>query len=101
MGGGAGGKFHARLQKIIYFLTISQGKVNSEWLYWNRIIWPWAYSLYKKNVNFEIKWTLQNIISKVNYSDEIFKEQLRAIKFLDCSTYNCENDVYQDFVTKF
>ena len=36
-----------------------------------------------------------------NYSDEIFVEQLRTIKFLDYSNYTCVNDVYQDFLTKF
>ena len=35
-----------------------------------------------------------------NQSDEIFVEQLRAIKFPDCSNYTSVNDTYQDFVTK-
>ena len=36
-----------------------------------------------------------------NYSDKIFVEQLRAIRFLDYSNYTCVYDTYQDFVTKF
>ena len=36
-----------------------------------------------------------------NYSDEIFVEQLRAIKFPDCSNYTSVDDACQDFVTKF
>ena len=36
-----------------------------------------------------------------NYSDKIFVEQLRAVKFPDYSNYTCVNDAYQDFVTKF
>ena len=36
-----------------------------------------------------------------NYSDEIFMEQLRAIKFPDYSNYTCVNNTSQDFVTKF
>ena len=36
-----------------------------------------------------------------NYSNQTFMEQLRAIKFPDYSNYECVNDAYQDFVTKF
>ena len=36
-----------------------------------------------------------------NYSDEIFVEKLRSIKFPDYSSYTNVNYAYQDFVTKF
>ena len=39
--------------------------------------------------------------SMKNYSEGIFAEQLRTIKFLDYSNYTCVNNAYKDFVTKF
>ena len=36
-----------------------------------------------------------------NYSDEIFVEKLRSIKFPDYSNHTCVIDACQDFVTKF
>ena len=39
--------------------------------------------------------------SMKNYSDEIFVEKLRSIKFPDYSSYTNVNYAYQDFVTKF
>ena len=36
-----------------------------------------------------------------NYSDEIFLDKLRSIKFPDYSNYTCVNHAYQDFITKF
>ena len=36
-----------------------------------------------------------------NYSEDIFVEQLRSIKFPDCSNDTCVNDAYHDFVTQF
>lgn len=33
------------------------------------------------------------------YSNEIFVEQLKSIKFFDC--YTCVNDAHKNFVTKF
>ena len=53
-------------------------------------------SLLKLNEHCEI-----SVRSVKNYSDKFFKEQLRAITFLDYSNYTCVNDTYQDFVTKF
>ena len=34
-----------------------------------------------------------------NYSNEVFMEQLKPIKFPEC--YACVNDAYKNFVTKF
>ena len=53
-------------------------------------------SLLKLNEHCEI-----SLRSIKNYSDQIFVEQLRAIKFPEYSNYTCVNDAYQDFVTKF
>ena len=39
--------------------------------------------------------------SMKNYSDEIFVDKLRSIKFPEYSNHTCVNDAYQDFVTKF
>ena len=36
-----------------------------------------------------------------NYSDEIFVDKLRSIKFPDYSKNSCVNDAYQDFATRF
>ena len=36
-----------------------------------------------------------------NYSEDIFVEQLRLIKFPDYSNDTCVNDAYHDFVTQF
>ena len=36
-----------------------------------------------------------------NYSDQIFADKLRSIKFPDYSNHTCLNNAYQDFVTKF
>ena len=36
-----------------------------------------------------------------NYSDEIFVDKLRSIKFPDYSSHTCVNHAYQDFITKF
>ena len=36
-----------------------------------------------------------------SYSDEIFVQKLRSIKFPDYSNHTLVNDAYQDFVTKF
>ena len=35
------------------------------------------------------------------YSDEIFVEQVKGMKFPDYSNYTCVKDVYQDFVKSF
>lgn len=36
-----------------------------------------------------------------NDSYEIFVEQLRSVKFPDCSNHLCVNDTYQNFLKKF
>ena len=36
-----------------------------------------------------------------NYSDGIFVEQKRKLKFPDYSNYTCVNGAYQDLITKF
>ena len=36
-----------------------------------------------------------------NYSDEIFLDKLRSIKFPDYSNHTCVNHAHQDFITKF
>ena len=36
-----------------------------------------------------------------NYSDEIFVDKLRSMKFPDDSNHTCVNHAYQDFITKF
>ena len=36
-----------------------------------------------------------------NYSDKIFVDKLRSIKFPDYSNHTCVNHAYQDFITKF
>ena len=53
-------------------------------------------SLLKSNVHNEI-----SIKSVKHYSDEIFVEKLRSIKFPGYSNHTCMNDARQDFITKF
>ena len=53
-------------------------------------------SLLELNEHCEI-----SIRSMKNYSDEVFVEQLRAIKFPDYSNCTCVKDDYPDFLTKF
>ena len=48
-----------------------------------------------RNVTFQIKETLQN------FSDEIFVEKLRSIKFPDYLNHTCVNDAYVNFVSRF
>ena len=36
-----------------------------------------------------------------NYSDKIFVDKLRSIKFPDYSNHTCVNHAYQDCITKF
>ena len=48
-----------------------------------------------RNVTFQIKETLQN------FSDEIFVEKLRSIKFPDYLNHTCVNDAYIKFVSTF
>ena len=53
-------------------------------------------SILKLNKYYEISfWSMKN------YSDKIFVDKLRSIKFPDCSNHTRVNDAYQDFVTKF
>ena len=66
---------------------------DSEWCYWNGIIWSWANLFFRKKITFEIKWTLQNF-NKVS-------EKLRLIKFPDYSNHACAINAYKDFVAKF
>ena len=35
-----------------------------------------------------------------NYSDEIFVDKSRSLKFPDYSSHSCVNHAYQDFITK-
>ena len=49
-------------------------------------------SLLNLNEHYEV-----SIRSMKNYSNEIFVEQLRTIKFPGCSNYTCFNNAYHDF----
>ena len=53
-------------------------------------------SLLKLNEHYEISFR-----SLINYSDEIFVDKLRLLKFPYYSKHTCVNHIYQDFVTKF
>ena len=53
-------------------------------------------SILKLNEHYEISFR-----SMKNYSDEIFVDKLRSIKFPDYSDHTCVNHAYQDFITKF
>ena len=78
-------------EKVIQRRVIEMGLSDHELVYCSR-----KTSLLKLNEHHQILFR-----SMKSYSDEIFVDKLRSIKFPDYSNHTCMNHAYQDFNTKF
>ena len=78
-------------EKVIQSGVIEMGLPDHELVYCSR-----KTSLWKLNEHYKISFR-----SMKNYSDEIFMDKLRSIKFPDYPNHTCVNHAYQDFITKF
>ena len=78
-------------EKVIQSGVIEMGLSDHQLTYRSR-----KTSHLKLNEHYEISFR-----SIKSYSDEIFADKLKSIKFTDYSNHTCVNDAYQDFVTRF